>query len=175
MTEELILAGLHQREGNELKNDPNDPQDPSKFGIGAPALGSWRRLGRRATLLEIEGLQWPEAEAIYRLRYIIAPGFIPANIPFEPLRVQLIDFGVNSGPQTAIRHLQRQLGVDDDGFIGPVTREAMLQVPPRLLNNALVASRLMLIEELTDRRTGYKRYEEGLEQRALLFFLARAT
>jgi hypothetical protein len=51
----------------------------------------------------------------------------------------------------------------------------LLLVPPRLLNNALVASRLMLIEELTDRRTGYKRYEEGLENRALLFFLARAT
>ena len=178
MTEELILDRIHKAEGDALKNDPADPQDPSKFGIGAETLGNWRGYRRRATLPEMAGLRWPEAEQIYRVRFIDQPGFTPQNIPCEEWRLQMIDFGVNSGPERAIRYLQKLIGVSQDGKIGPITRVELqdaLDLDPMVgkwLNDALLGWRLALIDHLTDTRKGYKAYEEGLETRALNF-LAR--
>jgi lysozyme family protein len=38
---------------------------------------------------------------------------------------QALDFAVNSGIQTALRYLQRAVGVADDGHWGPVSRAAL--------------------------------------------------
>lgn len=189
LTPNAILDGLITREGSTVKNDPNDPQDPSKFGIGAETLGNWRGLQRRATLEEVRALDVYEAREIYRIRYIEQPGFTPGNIPYEPLRIQLIDFGVHSGPERATKFLQNLLGITEDGIVGPQTRHALLRMLGRdgiriesdgsttftdtrygrWLNDALLARRLLLIDRTTDQRAGYKKYEEGLEDRALLF------
>lgn len=180
MTEGEILSGIRAREGDGVKNDPNDPQDPSKFGIGAVTLGNWRTLGRRATLEEMVALEWSEAEAIYATIYIADPGFTPEHVPFEPLRVQLIDFGVTSGPPRAIRWLQRVLQMPKHLYTGTldertlsVLREYADDVLLPLVNDALVAARLYMLDTLTDSRPGYKKYEEGLESRALTFFLSK--
>ncbi len=170
-----IIGGIIEREGDRLKNDPHDPQDPSKYGIGADTLGNWRGLMRRATLTEMAGLTEREAREIYRIRYVEQPGFTPETIPYEALRVQLIDLGVNSSPQRAIRYLQSFLRVPEDGVLGPQTQKALwdaLDLDPRVgrwLNDAILARRLVLIDRTTDTRPGYKKYEEGLEDRAILF------
>lgn len=46
---------------------------------------------------------------------------IEADKMSKALAFQCMDFAVNSGIQTAIRYLQRAIGVADDGHIGPVT------------------------------------------------------
>jgi lysozyme family protein len=103
VTEIEVLAEIRRNEGDRVKNDPADPQDPSKYGIGAETLGNWRGLRRRATLEEVTNLTWGEASDIYRVRYIDQPGFTVRRVEYEPLRLQLIDFGVNSGPERASR------------------------------------------------------------------------
>ena len=42
-------------------NHPEDPGGPTKFGITAKTLGSYRRLGRDATPEEVRGLTLAEA------------------------------------------------------------------------------------------------------------------
>lgn len=172
MTEAEILDGVLQREGG-YSDDPRDKGGPTKFGITAAVLGEWRKYGRQATREEVQALTEDEARRIYMRRYIVAPGFTVANVPFEPLRVQLIDFGINSGPARAIRWLQRVVGVPETSLIDERTTTALRTYPGRLINDALVAARVYMLDRATDSGAVSKAFEEGLESRALGFFLSR--
>lgn len=92
----------------------------TKFGITKATLSRWR--GRAMTTADVKALDVGEARDIYMVLYVSQPGFLDIA---EPLRTQLVDFGVHSGPAQAVRALQRVLGVTDDGILGPVTRAAL--------------------------------------------------
>lgn len=181
MTEREILDATIRREGG-FVNDPADKGGPTKYGITAKTLGAWRRLGRDATAAEVEALELHEAHAIYRDWYVETPGFVPAKVPSEALRVLLIDFGINSGPERAVRWLQRVLGLTPTGRLDFGTRAALADAytgrrigdRPALdvVADALVAARLYMVDRTTD-APSQKRFEEGLENRALEFFGAR--
>jgi lysozyme family protein len=93
------------------------------------------------------------------------------QIPFEPLRLQMIDFIYNSGPGTAWKWLQSVLRVEPDGDPGPLTMEAIMHEDLWLVNQALVGARLQFIDRWTDKSAQRKAWEEGLESRGLLFSL----
>jgi lysozyme family protein len=192
MTEIDILDGILAREGGHRPEveRPNGSVDPETlYGI---TWDTYQRYIRRVTGLSatregFRALPLDTARAIYRLFYIEEPGFTHANIPFEPLRVQLIDFGVNSGPARAIRWLQRVIYVEPTGTLNDKTLQKLRQllgdwsaepyfpnVTARLVNDALVAARSYMIDQAVDQGSVRKLDEEGLESRALSFFLARA-
>lgn len=176
MTDADVLDGLIQREGG-FTVHPDDRGGPTKYGITATTLGNWRGLGRPASREEVWNLTREETQAIYTARYILQPGFTRENIPFEPLRVQLIDFGVNSGPERAIRWLQRVLRVEPTGRLDTPTLEVLRGYAGtrliELVNDAVVAARLYMIDRWTDTDPTQKVFEEGVESRALGFFLAQ--
>jgi lysozyme family protein len=99
---------------------PHDRGGATKFGITKATLARWR--GRLVTTADVRGLDVGEARDIYRVLYVAQPGF--DAVP-EPLRTQLVDWGVHSGPAQAIRGLQRVLRVPQDGVLGPQTRAAL--------------------------------------------------
>lgn len=73
---------------------------------------------------------YEEAAAIAYTKYYRAiNGFI---LPFES-RALYLDMAINLGPLQAIRRMQICAGVEDDGIIGPVTREKMQYVTPDCL------------------------------------------
>lgn len=92
-------------------NDPRDPGGETKWGISK----------RSYPLLDIPALTRDEARAIYRRDFWdrINGDRLPDGVAF-----QLFDFAVNSGPETAVRYLQRAIGVADDGVWGPVSQAA---------------------------------------------------
>ena len=49
---------------------------------------------------------------------------IHADEMYDGVAFQALDFAINSGIETAVRYLQRALGVADDGHWGPVTKVA---------------------------------------------------
>lgn len=174
--EAALLAGILRREGG-YRHVPGDRGGPTNYGITAATLGEWRKLGRPATEAEVRALTAEDAMAIYRSWYILPF----AGIPNAALKEQLIDFGVNSGPGTAIAHLQRVLGIPVTSSLGANTRAVLDQVARQtiggrsalaVVNDALVASRLLLIDRLADTRKIPSTDEEGVESRALGFFLA---
>lgn len=194
MTETEILDEVLQREGGwrpELPR-PNAPPDPAtNFGITLPTLRAWRN-NPTLTADDLKELRPEEARQIYSEEYIAKPGFTPENIPNAALRVQLIDFGINSGPATAVRWLQRCMGMVDeevDGILGPQTVVLLHQFlflrydeepytraanhVGNLLNDALVAARSYMIDRLEDTGKLRPQDEEGVESRALSFFLAK--
>jgi len=184
MTADDILDGLEQREGlhRPQVTRPDGTIDPETMrGITWPTYRTYCAIkmiaADHAAFLALTSAQ---ARAIYVELFIEGPGFTAANIPFEPLRVQLIDFGVNSGPERAIRWLQRVLRMkpeECDGQLGPRTLSVLRWRAPdptafAILNDALVAARSYMIDRAVDTGSMRKADEEGVESRALSFFLA---
>jgi hypothetical protein len=77
-----------------------------------------------------KNLSYEEAAAIAYTKYYRAiNAFI---LPFES-RALYLDMAITYGPMQAIKVMQDCVGVDDDGIIGPVTREKMQFVTPDCL------------------------------------------
>lgn len=124
-TVDSIIDAILAAEGG-FVNHPDDRGGPTKYGITASTLSWWRNAP--VTPLEVEHLTEAEARAIYHDRYIVQPGFL--SLP-EPLRTVTVDWAVLSGPETAVRGIQRALGVPVDGKLGPVTISAARAVRAR--------------------------------------------
>jgi len=165
MTTDEMLDGLIEREGG-FSDDPLDRGGPTKFGITAADLGRWRGLIGPASRDDVQALTVAEARDIYAARYL--PPF--AQIPYDPLRAQLVDFGVLQGIETAIRSLQDVLGVPVDGVLGERTRAAATVVSSRLVNNALVGARVRLLEGIVDHNPSQLKWLHGWVRRAVSFY-----
>lgn len=183
MTADEILDEVLRREGGyraEVER-PDGSVDPETMrGVTWPTYQAYcRRVGTIPTREGHLALSPQQAKAIYQLLFVDDPGFTPLHVPFEPLRVQLIDFGINSGPERAVRWLQRCMrarvtGQMDVATVGLLQAWTMTNLPALpLLNDALVAARSAMIDGLVDAGSVRRADEEGLESRALSFFLAK--
>ncbi len=83
----------------------------TKFGISARSYPS----------LDIANLSIQDCKALFKRDFYDR---IRADLFPEGLAFQLFDFAINSGPETAVRYLQRAVGVADDGVWGPVSQTA---------------------------------------------------
>lgn len=101
----------------------------SKFGISAMSYPKE----------DIRNLTKERAKEIYFRDFWnrIHADKLPDGVAF-----QAFDFAVNSGIETAIRKLQRALGVADDGRWGPITRAAAEQMSESDIIMRYVAERL---------------------------------
>ncbi len=117
MTVDRVIDGVLEREGG-FVNDPADRGGPTKFGITQQTLALWRE--KPVTRADVELLTVEEARDIYRQVYVTQPGFAAA-VQNERLLALVVDYAVLSGPQTAVKALQRAIGIHDDGIIGPQT------------------------------------------------------
>lgn len=190
MTADDIIDGILAREGGwrAAKTRPNGTIDPpTNRGITLNTLQTYGPTYLRGSDFGIERLRRltrEEAAILYTAVFVEIPGFTAENIPFDPLRVQLIDFGVNSGPDRAVRWLQRVLTMHPDEITGKLDTTTVERLHDlasaqwddailRLVNDALVAARSYMIDRSVDTGTMRKEDEEGVESRALSFFLAR--
>lgn len=144
MNDEDIIAGILEREGSTYTDHPQDRGGPTKYGITQATLTSYR--GTNVTPEDVKALTEYEARAIYRKRYLSGPGFDR----LEPLalRTVMVDFGVNSGPATATRALQKALGVAVDGVCGPDTIQAAAQQDGKRLAVLVCANRIRFLGRL---------------------------
>ena len=124
--------------GNEggCVNDPNDPGGETKWGISKRSYPN----------LDIASLTRDQAIAIYKSDFWdkIDGDAMPPGVGFQSL-----DFAVNSGIQTALRALQRAIGVADDGVFGPVSLAALKAADPADTIMRLLAERLMFMTGLS--------------------------
>jgi lysozyme family protein len=166
MTESELIDGILTREGG-FTNNPHDAGGPTNFGITAASWGTYARLGRVATADEVGAISRDQAIAYYRSTYVDNGPF--AAIDAEPLRVQLIDFAVNSGTSRAIRWLQRTIGVPVTGVLDVPTHTAVSAAPPVLINNALVAARISMYSGIVENDSTQAVFLRGWIARALTF------
>lgn len=87
-------------------NNPADPGGETQWGISKRSYPN----------VDIKNLTRGQAIEIYRKDFWEK---VNADELYDGVAYQSLDFAVNSGVSTAIRYLQRALGVADDGHFGP--------------------------------------------------------
>jgi len=111
--------------------------------VGGPT--KWGVSKRAYPHLDIANLTVEEAAEIYRRDYLKP---LQWERYHDGVAYQLLDFGVNSGPKTAIKHLQRELGVKADGVVGPVTIARIGSLSESDLIMILIANRIEFMTNL---------------------------
>ncbi len=138
------LALTLQHEGGYVC-DPADPGGATNQGITQGKYDEWRRwngLSERP----VKRLERHELEAIYFSGY-----WKEGRCDEMPARVAVVHFDacVNCGPAAAAKILQRAVGVEDDGIIGPVTLGALSEHDEETAVNAMLWERLRYCREIT--------------------------
>jgi lysozyme family protein len=169
-TDELIDDLLRRESG--YVDHRNDRGGCTNRGITSVTLGSWRNLGRRATCAEVKALSEAEARDIYRQQYVTGPKF--DRVPSDRIRALLVDWGVNSGPVTATKALQRILNVTADGVIGPETTQMLFLLDDGVAYEdaayrALVRARGHFLADLLQRDESQRVFAAGWLRRLMEF------
>ena len=125
--------------GNEggYVNNPQDPGGETNWGISKRSYPS----------LNIKALSRNDAKQIYKADFWdrVNGDLLPSAVIFG-----LFDFAVNSGPETAVRYLQRAVGVADDGHWGPISQAAAVASDPNDLIMLLTAERMEFQAKLSN-------------------------
>lgn len=133
--------------GNEggYVNNPADPGGETNWGITWPILNQAIATGVVTSDTTIASLTRDQAKLVYKA-FFWDKGKMDQ---FDPaISFQVFDFAVNSGIGTAIRKLQRAVGVADDGNIGPATIAAIKSYTPSEVIMLFVAERLDFYRKL---------------------------
>lgn len=104
-----------------------DPKDSGNWTGGAPGKGELKgsKYGISAASYpneDIKNLTLARAKMLFRRDFWDR---VNADKLVDGAAYQLADFAYNSGPETAVRYLQRAIGVADDGRWGPVSQAAL--------------------------------------------------
>src|SRR6185503_20893104 len=92
-------------------NGPNDPGGETQWGLSKRSYPD----------LDIKALTREDARHVYQRDFWLR---IHADALHDGVAFQVFDFAVHSGIETAVRYLQRAVGVADDGYWGPVSTAA---------------------------------------------------
>jgi lysozyme family protein len=101
----------------------DDPRDPGGATMKGVTIGVFNEyLGRKATKEELRNISDAQIADIYRTRY-----WDKARCDDLPPGVDLsvFDLAVNAGPSRAVKILQRCVGAESDGVLGPKTLAAV--------------------------------------------------
>jgi lysozyme family protein len=134
MTFDIAFNRLMATEGG-LVNNRADPGGLTKYGLSQRSYPS----------LNIAALTLDEARQVYLVDFW---NRIQADTLFDGVAFQLFDFAVNSGIDTAVRYLQRAVGVADDGHWGPHSQAATDKMTESDLIMCLNAERLVFMTKL---------------------------
>ena len=166
MTIPDILEGVLLREGwPTVTNHPQDRGGLTKGGITQRAVEQWR--GRSVTRMELECLTKVEALAI------LERGFVDTNgihrVLDLPLKTQIIDNAVLSGPVNAVKDLQRALKVRQDGLIGPVTLGRIESIGTTVVRQRLAVTRTLRLAKIAAKDPSQNVFLVGWLKRSLGF------
>jgi len=134
---EALLVILRAEGG--YVNDPDDPGGATNFGVTQKVYDAYRIEKGHATR-PVKGIPVDEVRGIYRTRYWDES---KCGELAWPLSLVHFDGCVNHGVKAATVLLQRELGLLDDGIIGPKTMGAMHAVQePTVVAESLIWRRL---------------------------------
>lgn len=141
------LDELAKAEGG-YSDHPADNGGKTNRGITQATLAAWR--GRPVTEADVRALTAEEAEAIASAQYWnqVKADQLPPGVD-----LYAADFAFNSGPRRAIKVCQQALGFegqDVDGYVGPLTLNAIRQYSPRDLINGMHDARMKFLMGLDD-------------------------
>lgn len=132
------------------------PDDPGGATNKGTTIGTLKRIGidvdgdGDSDLADLKALRRSDVERVYRLFYwdAVRADFLPSGVDYA-----VFDFAVNSGVSRAARSLQRIVGVEQDGDIGPKTLAALAGTDAVALVTSLCDGRMRFLRGLEGWRT----------------------
>lgn len=120
----VAFAALLQHEGG-FVNHPADPGGMTNLGVTRKAWQEY--VGREVTEDEMRALTPQAVEPFYKRRYwdAVSGDSLPAGVD-----LCVFDCCVNSGAKQSVRFLQRAVGAEADGALGPKTLAAVAAADP---------------------------------------------
>lgn len=172
---EKLMDFVLKWEGRTFEDDPDDPGGATKFGIDIRTLRSDAKKGAYQAFLKEIGVRLPvdresirmlserQARAIYERSY-----WRPLDRWQFPrlTRAAMFDASVNCGFGRAVKCLQRHVGVDDDGVMGPVTCGAFRRLADYDLARGVIEERELFYRRLANQRPAMKKFLKGWLNRA---------
>ena len=121
---EECMARLLEHEGGYVWH-AQDPGGETNFGVTRAVYEQY--VGRQVMDGEMESLTHDDVYPIYKENYwdAVRGDDLPSGVDWS-----CFDWGVNSGTSRAAKALQRIVGVEADGGIGPMTLQAVAEVDP---------------------------------------------
>ena len=121
---EECMARLLDHEGGYV-NHAEDPGGETNLGVTRAVYEQY--VGRQVMDGEMKGLTHDDVYPIYKENYWdrVRGDDLPSGVDWA-----VFDFCVNSGVSRSAKALQRIVGVEQDGGIGPMTLQAVLEIEP---------------------------------------------
>jgi len=121
---EECMARLLEHEGGYVWH-AQDPGGETNFGVTRAVYEQY--VGRQVMNGEMEGLTHDDVYPIYKENYwdAVRGDDLPSGVDWSTF-----DWAVNSGKSRASKALQRIVGVEADGGIGPLTLQRVAEVDP---------------------------------------------
>lgn len=152
-----IITDILKAEGwDTYTNDPTDRGGPTKWGITQKAWSDY--IGHEATEGVIQEISEHHARVFYEQVYVKAPRFDQLPPLLTPM---VVDCGVNHGPQTASKWVQRAVGAEADGMIGPKTLDAVTETNLLAIYLRVCAQRSRFYAEIVKRDPTQLKYLKG--------------
>lgn len=161
------LTKILKREGWPTYTEhPDDRGGPTKGGITLTTLRSWRGQNFLSEK-SLKILQQDEAISILYKRYVECNGI--DKLPNTPLKYQVIDNSVLSGPYLAVKDLQKSIQVQEDGIIGPITLNAVDKEGYVAVNRLLTITRSLRLARFVQKNPNQLVFLVGWLKRCLSF------
>ena len=143
-------------------NDPIDHGGETNYGITQITLNRYIKSHPGTKVPDrVKKLSVKDAEEIYRNEYWKFDG-----IRDQSIATKLFDMSVNMGVGTAVKMLQRILGVDVDGIFGTRTLDAVNGDDPDILMLDLVQACINRYESIIKNDPTQERFRKGWMRRA---------
>ncbi len=139
---ETCIPRILKHEGG-FVDHPSDPGGATNKGI---TIATYRRyINPKGTVADLKKLTQAQAVKVYKGEYWdkVSADKLPVGVDYV-----VADFGVNSGPSRAVKHLQRAVGVTEDGVLGPQTMMAVKKLPPAVIVQRITDSRMQFLRGL---------------------------
>ncbi len=139
---QICIPRILKHEGG-FVNHPKDPGGATNKGI---TIATYRRhIKRNGTVDDLKALTEAQAVKVYKAEYWdkVRGDELPVGVDYT-----VADFAVNSGPARSVKHLQRAVGVPEDGVIGPQTMLAVQKRPPAVIVQRSTDSRMQFLRGL---------------------------
>lgn len=129
---DMVDRVIAREGGAKITNIPGDSGGLTKYGISQSSHPD----------INIAALTYDQAKDIYIKEYYTQP-----NIHLLPTYIQeyVLDFGVHSGPKTAIQFLQKVIGATQDGVIGNETLNKLVTNDPTTITKAYIRERCLFL------------------------------
>lgn len=130
-------------------NHPKDPGGATNMGVTQRVYDGYRKR-KRLPVQSVRAIESSEVAEIYKSQYwdAVRGDDLPSGLDYA-----VFDYAVNSGPVRAIKDLQREVGVKDDGLLGQITLGAIKEQDVFDLIERLCNRRMAFLKRLKHWKT----------------------